>query len=86
MWAKMLYPDDVLVENTLRVWVISRWRGVTELTKVFLGCGYGHLPSSPPGAPLRFRVEEVRGPCGGNHRADPHEPVSTNHRAPRGLL
>jgi hypothetical protein len=56
-----LYPDNVLIENTLRVWAISRWRGATELTKVFLGCGYGHLPSSPPGAPLRFRVEEVRG-------------------------
>jgi hypothetical protein len=40
-WAERLYPDGVLVENTLRVWAISRWRGATELTKVFLGCGYG---------------------------------------------
>jgi hypothetical protein len=23
-WAERLYPDGVLVENTLRVWVISR--------------------------------------------------------------
>jgi hypothetical protein len=38
--------------------------GATELTEVFLGCGYGHLTSSTPGALLRFRVEEVRGPRG----------------------
>jgi hypothetical protein len=55
-----LNPDGVLIENTLRVWTISRWRGATEFTKVFLGCGYGYLPSSPSGAPLRFRMEEVR--------------------------
>jgi hypothetical protein len=55
-WAERLYPDGVLVKNTLRVWAISRWRGATYLTEVFLGCGYGHLPSSPPGAPLRFCV------------------------------
>jgi hypothetical protein len=64
MWPDRLYPDGVLVENTLLVWAISRWRGEIELTEVFLGCGYGHLPSPPPGAPLRFRMEEVRGPRG----------------------
>jgi hypothetical protein len=36
--------------------------GAMEFTEVFLGCGYGHLLSPPPGAPLRFRVEEVHGP------------------------
>jgi hypothetical protein len=40
-----------------------------EITEVFLECGYGHLPSSPPGAPLRFRVEEVCGPRGIGVRA-----------------
>jgi hypothetical protein len=68
-WTEMLYPDGVLIENTLRVWAISRWRDATELTEVFLGCGYGHLPSPPPGAPLRFHVEEVRGPRGIGFRA-----------------
>jgi hypothetical protein len=68
-WPERLYPDGVLVENTLRVWAISRWRGAMELTEVFLRCGYGHLPSPPPGAPLRFRVEEVRGPRGVGVRA-----------------
>jgi hypothetical protein len=37
-WAERLYPDGVLVENTLRVWAISRWRGATELNEVLLGC------------------------------------------------
>jgi hypothetical protein len=68
-WVERLYPDGILVENTLRVWAISRWKGATDLTEVFLGCGYGHLPNSPPGAPLRFSVEEVRGHRGLGVRA-----------------
>jgi len=30
-----LYPAQVRVENTLRVWAISRWRGARELTEFF---------------------------------------------------
>ncbi|KAE8793434.1 Peroxidase [Hordeum vulgare] len=37
------YPVSVVVEETLRVWVISRWRGPVELTRDFLNLGYGHL-------------------------------------------
>jgi hypothetical protein len=55
----MMYPASVLVENTLRVWAISRWRGAMELTECFLWCGYGDLPL---GAPVIFCMEEVRGP------------------------
>jgi hypothetical protein len=40
-----------------------------ELTEVFLQCGYGHLLSPPPGAPLMFRVEEVCGLRGVGVRA-----------------
>jgi hypothetical protein len=64
-----LYPAGVLIENTVRVWAISRWRGTTELTEVFLRYGYGHLSSPPPGVPLMFHVEEVCGPCGVGVRA-----------------
>jgi hypothetical protein len=59
-----LYPAGVVVESTIRVWAISRWMVATELTEVFLQCSYGHLPIPPPGAPLMFRMEEVRGPRG----------------------
>jgi hypothetical protein len=62
-WPERLYPTGVAVESTLRVWVILRWRGAMVFAEVFLQCGYGHLLSPPPGAPLMFRVEEVRGPC-----------------------
>jgi hypothetical protein len=68
-WPERLYSVGIVVENTLWVWAISRWRGATELTEVFLWCVYGHLPSPSPGAPLMFRVEEVRGPRGIGVRA-----------------
>ena len=51
-----LYPAEVHVENTLRVWAISRWRGARELTEFFLSAGYRHLPR---GSPVMFRVEEL---------------------------
>src|SRR3954447_6434099 len=50
---EMLYPPGVQVENTLRVWAISRWRGARELTEYFLSAGYRHLPR---GSPVMFRV------------------------------
>jgi hypothetical protein len=35
-WPERLYPAGIIVESTLWVWEISRWRGATELTEVFL--------------------------------------------------
>jgi hypothetical protein len=62
MWPDRLYLVGIIIENTLRLWAISRWTGATELTKVFLQCGYGHISSPLPGAPLMFCMEEVRAP------------------------
>ncbi|KAE8771468.1 Auxin-induced protein 5NG4 [Hordeum vulgare] len=53
---EMLYPPQVQVENTLRVWAISRWRGARALTEFFLSAGYRHLPR---GSPMMFHVEEL---------------------------
>ena len=53
---EMLYPPQVQVENTLRVWAISRWRGARALTEFFLSAGYRHLPR---GSPVMFHVEEL---------------------------
>ena len=50
------YPARVFVENTLRVWAISRWRGPLDLAKFFLKACYQHLP---PGTPPMFRIEEI---------------------------
>uniref|UniRef100_A0A8I6YRZ5 Uncharacterized protein n=1 Tax=Hordeum vulgare subsp. vulgare TaxID=112509 RepID=A0A8I6YRZ5_HORVV len=50
------YPVEVYVENTLRVWAMSRWRGAREFTNAFLVLGFGHLPR---GSPRMYRVEEV---------------------------
>jgi hypothetical protein len=57
-FPKRLYPAGVRVENTLRVWAISRWRGARGLTEFFLSAGYRHL-HLPRGSPAMFRVEEV---------------------------
>ncbi|KAE8766298.1 Auxin-induced protein 5NG4 [Hordeum vulgare] len=51
-----LYPTDVCVERTLRVWVISRWRTARDFTEFFLVSGYYHLSR---GSPTMFCVEEV---------------------------
>ncbi|KAE8780414.1 Auxin-induced protein 5NG4 [Hordeum vulgare] len=51
-----LYPTKVHVENTLRVWAMSRWRGAREFTNAFLALGFGHLPR---GSPRMYRVKEV---------------------------
>jgi hypothetical protein len=51
------YPAGVVVENTLRVWAISRWRGPVELARAFLTAGFAHLPSD---APVMFHHDEAR--------------------------
>ena len=50
-----LYPPGVVVENRLRVWAISRWRGPREFTQFFLDSGYKHLPE---GSPRMYRLED----------------------------
>uniref|UniRef100_A0A453DK50 Uncharacterized protein n=1 Tax=Aegilops tauschii subsp. strangulata TaxID=200361 RepID=A0A453DK50_AEGTS len=54
----MQYPAGVILEDTLRMWAISRWRCSTELANFFLVVGYCHLPGS---SPVMLCVEEVRG-------------------------
>ncbi|KAE8780533.1 Auxin-induced protein 5NG4 [Hordeum vulgare] len=49
------YPAGVIVEDTLRVWAISRWRGPVELTREFLNLGYAHLNLPPSTRPM-FRL------------------------------
>ena len=51
------YPAFVVVETSLRVWAISRWRGPRELAEWFLRAGFRHLPA---GSPPMFRLEEQR--------------------------
>ena len=51
------YPAFVVVETSLRVWAISRWRGPRELAEWFLRAGFLHLPA---GSPPMFRLEEQR--------------------------
>ncbi|KAE8804418.1 Auxin-induced protein 5NG4 [Hordeum vulgare] len=49
------YPPSQVVENSLRIWAISRWRGRKELASFFLHAGYRHLP---PGTPPMFHLHE----------------------------
>uniref|UniRef100_A0A8I6X0F1 Uncharacterized protein n=1 Tax=Hordeum vulgare subsp. vulgare TaxID=112509 RepID=A0A8I6X0F1_HORVV len=51
------YPDGVVVETMLGVWVISRWRGSRELAHAFLRAGFGDLSA---GSPVMFHLEEMR--------------------------
>ncbi|KAE8781089.1 Auxin-induced protein 5NG4 [Hordeum vulgare] len=53
---EILYPPQVQVENTLRVWAISSWRGARALTEFFLSAGYLHLPRD---SLVMFHVEEL---------------------------
>ncbi|KAE8807037.1 Auxin-induced protein 5NG4 [Hordeum vulgare] len=46
------YPAGVIVEDTLRVWAISRWRGPVELTRDFLNLDYAHLNLPPRTRPM----------------------------------
>uniref|UniRef100_M8BZ22 Auxin-induced protein 5NG4 n=1 Tax=Aegilops tauschii TaxID=37682 RepID=M8BZ22_AEGTA len=50
------YPAGVIVENSLRVWAISRWRGPRELIHFFLQAAYRHLA---PGTPPMFHLHEL---------------------------
>lgn len=54
---EMSYPPDTLVENTLRVWVKSRWRTEVELLEDFLEEGFSHLPR---GSPKMYHINETR--------------------------
>ena len=54
---EMRYPAGVVVENSLRVWAISRWRGGRELAHCFLRAGFAHLPQ---GSPIMFTLQELR--------------------------
>jgi hypothetical protein len=40
--------NDRIVERSLRVWAISRWRGARKLAEFFLSAGYRHLPRGKP--------------------------------------
>ncbi|KAE8794389.1 Auxin-induced protein 5NG4 [Hordeum vulgare] len=55
------YPPGQVVENSLRIWAISRWRGPRELASFFLHASYRHLP---PGTPPMFHLDEQ---VDGNH-------------------
>ena len=46
-------PPGVVVENQLRIWAVSRWRGAEELAAFFLRSCFSHLP---PGAPRMYRL------------------------------
>ncbi|KAE8775577.1 Auxin-induced protein 5NG4 [Hordeum vulgare] len=57
----MPYPGEVVMEDTLRVWAISRWRGSRELSNFFLTIGYRH---ETHGSPVMFHVEVVHANVG----------------------
>ncbi|KAE8799806.1 Auxin-induced protein 5NG4 [Hordeum vulgare] len=52
-----MYPAGVVVENQLRVWAMSRWRGAREFATLFLRALYRHLPV---GTPQMFTIDEPR--------------------------
>jgi hypothetical protein len=54
------YPAGVIVEASLQVRAISRWRGPVQLNCGFLGAGYGHLPQ---GSSMMFHLDEIRDPA-----------------------
>ncbi|KAE8788005.1 Auxin-induced protein 5NG4 [Hordeum vulgare] len=49
------FPPGQVVENSLRIWAISRWREPRELASFFLHAGYRQLP---PGTPPMFHLHE----------------------------
>ncbi|KAE8778106.1 Auxin-induced protein 5NG4 [Hordeum vulgare] len=51
------YPVGVVMETTLHMWSISRWRGSRELAHAFLRAVFVHLPG---GSPVMFCLEEMR--------------------------
>ncbi|KAE8807414.1 Auxin-induced protein 5NG4 [Hordeum vulgare] len=52
-----MYPAGVVVENQLRVWAMSRWRGGREFAGLFLRALYRHLPVETP---QMFTINESR--------------------------
>ena len=52
---KRQFPPGEVVENSLRICAISRWRAPIELARFFLHAGYRHLP---PGTPPMFHLHE----------------------------
>ncbi|KAE8791277.1 hypothetical protein D1007_34271 [Hordeum vulgare] len=68
-----LFSPGFLVERTLRVWSISRWRGSRWFAEWFLRAGFAHLPA---GSPVMFRLDDV----GPNSRTPPigHTVTFTN--------
>ncbi|KAE8773440.1 Auxin-induced protein 5NG4 [Hordeum vulgare] len=52
-----MYPAGVVVENQLRVWAMSRWRGGREFAGLFLRALYRHLPV---GTPQMFTINKSR--------------------------
>ncbi|KAE8810092.1 Auxin-induced protein 5NG4 [Hordeum vulgare] len=50
-----MYPAGVVVENQLRVWAMSCWRGGREFAGLFLHALYCHLPV---GTPQMFTIDE----------------------------
>ncbi|CAM0947162.1 unnamed protein product [Alopecurus aequalis] len=51
------YPAGVVIETSLCVWAISRWRDSLDLARGFLRAGFAHLPA---GSPVMFHLEEPR--------------------------
>ncbi|KAE8821583.1 hypothetical protein D1007_00363 [Hordeum vulgare] len=62
--AERLYSPGVVVERTLHVWSISRWRGSRGFAEWFLRAGFAHLQA---GSPVAFRLNDV----GPNSRTPP---------------
>ncbi|KAE8773487.1 Auxin-induced protein 5NG4 [Hordeum vulgare] len=50
------YPAGVVVEDTLCMWSIARWRGSRELANLFFAAVCVHLPRS---SSMMFHMEEV---------------------------
>jgi hypothetical protein len=48
------FPSGTIVQNELRVWAISMWRGPRSLAHFFLSASYHHLS---PGSPWMFTLE-----------------------------
>ncbi|KAE8817952.1 Auxin-induced protein 5NG4 [Hordeum vulgare] len=51
------YPVGIVMEITLRVWAMSRWRGPREWAHAFLHASFRHLPAT---SYVMFHLEEMR--------------------------
>ena len=61
---EMQYPPGRVVESSLRIWAISRWRSQYDLARIFLAAGYRHLPA---GTPPMFNLQEYYDGDNGNN-------------------